>query len=92
MTDTYELPPLPELPDGDIDAPTTTDGEGYSGQAMHAYAMAYGQECARLAVKAERERAGKLCEAIANGWISGKEFGLSGPEVAHMIAAAIRKG
>lgn len=52
----------------------------------------YTAEQVRQAVLEERERCAKLCEAIASGWISGKEFGASGPEVAHMIASTLRKG
>lgn len=51
MTDTYELPPLPRF---DIAIPNGSDGLGigYTEQALRAYA--------RLAVKAERERAARI--------------------------------
>jgi hypothetical protein len=62
-TEAYELPPMNPVPAMSLDQ--FRSGElAVSTQACRNYAALYGQECARLAVKQERERAAKVPESL----------------------------
>ena len=96
MTDTYELP---EVTDAQIDVlweQYVGIGMGLQGRLFaraillqHSLQMrSYGQECARV----ERERAAKVCEAIASKWRAEDPNDPSGFMTAEECAAAIRNG
>ena len=92
MTDTYELPELPR------ECSTVAILTGIdSGKDVSVYTAdqmrAYGQECARLAVKAERERALAAVAALSTEARDREERDVIGRcWEAIRRAAAIRKG
>jgi hypothetical protein len=97
MTDTYELPPMPE-PDGSA---SVVVGKVPVGAMMGdlteevpAWSRKLVEDFARAAIQQERERAARLCEEMARAWIArgqseNWEFRAHGAEE---CASAIRAG
>jgi hypothetical protein len=97
-TEAYELPPMNPVPAMSLDQ--FRSGElAVSTQACRNYAALYGQECARLAVKQERERAAKVPESLNRpdelrlrlGEMTAQEM-RSVQAALRLVAAAIRAG